>query len=79
MTFNEMANDNEVRQDIREIKDNVSTLIRILRGPNDSDEPSGIIYQVSQNTQFRKFLIKAFWVMLAANGGIIIWLITKGG
>lgn len=71
-----MSNEEQLRQDISEIKDKLNSLIVTMRGDPSSDEPGGIVYNVSQNTKFRKNLVRIIWVLFGANAGIILYFIS---
>lgn len=63
-------------KNVENIKDDVNTILTILQGPGDTDKPSGLIYSVAQNTRFRKLWTKVIWIVLAANAGVLAWLLT---
>lgn len=66
----------ELSEDISGIRTDVSDILMILKGPRKSDQPGGLIYTVSKNTEFRRFFSKVLWVIFTANAGIIIWALT---
>lgn len=69
----------DLQSDMRYVKGKLGKLDTTINGPDDSPHPSGIKYEVGQNTRFRLNVTKFLWMLGSAVIGIITYLITHGG
>lgn len=55
-----------LKRDVQEIKQTTTEILRILHGPKDSSEASGLIFKVERNTAFRKWILAWLWILTMA-------------
>lgn len=72
-----------LKNSISELEQQVSRLLKILKGREDADEPEGLVHSVYMNSQFRKVLIAWLWLLtgsvLTIGAQVFFNILTYGG
>lgn len=62
---------------VQEIKSKVDSIDVLLIGKDDDPEPSGLRYQVSENTKHRKNTNRFLWLLATTTTGLVITELLK--
>lgn len=62
----------DLKRDIEEIKESLKEHHLILRGEPGTSKPSGLIYDVSENSRFRTFALKLHWTLAVIVIGLVV-------
>lgn len=77
-SFDMSNEDNQLNiKDIKYIKDKLRDIDQLLRGRATDAEPSGIVYQVLRNTQFRKSATKVLWILTTGMLGVVLHIVLE--
>jgi len=71
MTVSELEK-KDIEDRIDKLERGFTTLDKIIRGPYDSDQLQGLLYQVTMNSKFRKVVTAWLWLMTVSVTGIVI-------
>jgi hypothetical protein len=62
MSFTE-SEKNKLLSDVAMIQRTVNSLNKIIRGPEDTSTPEGLLWSTTKNSAFRRYVTKWLWAL----------------